>query len=117
MDVVEILNDNLLPVTNVFQVFLSRDLARFIYNTMETSPFFDDAVNSIASRQVSVVVFDAGRVSIEWIKKNVQGPFGTKDPGTIRGLLSRNGAIQGSFVHVPDTFEKADDDLIAMNLI
>ncbi len=117
LDVVEMLNDNLLPVTNVIQMNMTRDVARFIYNTMETSPHYDSAVDSIANRQVSVVVFDAAHVSVDWIKKNVQGPFGTKDPGTIRGLLSRNGTVPGSFVHVPDTFMKADDDLLAMKFI
>lgn len=113
-DVVEMLNDNLLPVIHVFQRFITRETARFIYNTMEGSTFYTDAVESVADKFVSIVVFDATRVDIAWIKKHVQGPFGTRDPGTIRGLMSRNGAVKGSFVHVPDTHWKAEEDLMAL---
>lgn len=113
-DVVDILDDNLLPVIQVFQRYITREVARFIYNTMETSPFYNDAVDSIADKFVSIVVFDASRVDIAWIKKNVQGTFGTRDPGTIRGLFSRNGTVKGSFVHVPDTHMKAEEDLMAL---
>jgi hypothetical protein len=52
-------------------------------------------------------------MNLEQIKKNIQGSFGTYDQSTIRGYLAvyYNNNVIDSFVHVPDSLTKLEQDL------
>lgn len=106
----EVLQMHGVRIIESFKVFVPDAVARVVYRTMEGSRFYEDAVSSLADRTVHVFVIDAGDMSYADFKRNVQGPFGTADANTIRGYLSDEGRIPGSFVHVPDDDNKSLED-------
>jgi nucleoside diphosphate kinase len=108
-----IVQHNHVHVHNVLTMSsLSKETSEFIYEDMRDSSFYKDAVDSLVNQNVVFVLF-CGQTGfdIQAFKKQVQGVYGTNDPSTIRGILSQNGRVKSSFVHVPDTHEKSARDI------
>lgn len=97
---------------------LTRKNAEVIYNNFSESPFYERAVQSVlpdavGAPHVVVVLFDLPKdMAIAEFKRTVQGPYGTADPSTIRGhIAAALGDANEGYVHVPDSEEKAAEDI------
>lgn len=95
-------------------VILDKSAASSIYSDLQGLTYFQNAVNSIMNKTTLVIRFTHSIMSIDEIKKLIQGPYGTLDHSTIRGYITvfLNNGIVDSFVHIPDTIEKIDQDLL-----
>ncbi len=87
--------------------------ANKLYNDISHLPYFQNAVNSVVNKTVVVIYFEHDFMNLEHIKKNIQGSYGTYDQSTIRGYLTvyYNNNVIDSFVHVPDSLSKLEEDL------
>ncbi len=95
-------------------VILDKSAASSIYSDLQGLTYFQNAVNSIMNKTTLVIRFTHSIMNIDEIKKLIQGPYGTLDHSTIRGYITvfLNNGIVDSFVHIPDTIEKIDQDLL-----
>lgn len=113
-DILSILRDYHYPVIRVVPIVdITLDQARIIYSNMVDSPFYNQALMSLLQKeQFFMILLDTQSISfdIESFKRDVQGPFGTKDNTTIRGHLYEAIGVIDGYVHVPDSFEKANED-------
>ncbi len=112
----EILSKHNIPVEYTCAVRIPNDLACFIYRGMMGTKYFRKATMSITDKTCIAIVLknDDLTIDIDYLKKNVQGSYNTNDTNTIRGYLKENGSTKycdGSYVHVPDSFDMAYDDL------
>lgn len=84
-----------------------------LYSDISHLPYFQNAINSILDKTVVVIFFQHDFMNLEQIKKNIQGSFGTYDQSTVRGYLAvyYNNNVIDSFVHVPDSLTKLEQDL------
>jgi len=116
-DVLSIMRDyNCTNIRAIHAPKLNQEQAELIYNNFTGSPHYQRAVQSlVAPSHVFVIVFDLHpSTSIEDFKRTVQGTYGTTDTSTIRGHIAAalNNRDDG-YVHVPDSEEKAIEDLPA----
>lgn len=100
-------------IYDVRGVILNESDASEIYSDIRTQTYFQNAVNSIKNRTLLILRFSHAFMNLEEIKKNIQGPYGNFDDSTIRGYITiyLNNGVVDSFVHVPDTIEKLENDL------
>lgn len=101
-------------VRAIYSFRATRKQAELIYNNFQTSPHYERAVQSIlhADQNLFVISFDLlDGTSIEYFKQHVQGPYATTDESTVRGYIAATLGYCDGFVHVPDTTEKAEEDM------
>jgi hypothetical protein len=113
-DVLSIMRDADCVPVQIYAPRISRAAAEVVYSNFTSSPHYEDAVRSLMEPEhVFVLEFELpAELSISDFKSNVQGPFGTSDEATIRGYIaSALGTHEGGIVHVPDTREKALEDM------
>jgi hypothetical protein len=113
-DVLSIMRDANCVPTQIFAPKITRAVAEVVYSNFVASPHYFSAVRSLMEPEhVFVLEFDLpDDLSISDFKSKVQGSFGTSDESTIRGYIaSALGTHEGGIVHVPDTPEKADEDM------
>ena len=121
-------NTNYLPFVNEFlidsgckincinTVRVDDFLAKYIYNNMNDIHHLQNAINSINNKLCIIIQFEHNTFTIEECKKYLQGSFNTDDINTIRGFLKKINydITDNSYVHIPDTKEKMDLDIIQM---
>lgn len=113
-DVLSIMRDSDCVPTQIYAPKMTRRAAEVVYSNFTTSPHYESAIRSLTDPDhVFVLQFDLPYdLSISDFKSKVQGPFGTSDDSTIRGYIaSALGTHDGGLVHVPDSLEKAEEDM------
>lgn len=100
-------------IFDVRAVVFNESAASIIYSDLKGLAYFKSAVNSITNKTILVIRFTHPVMTVGEIKKLIQGPYGNFDDSTIRGYITiyLNDGVVDSFVHVPDTIEKMDQDL------
>jgi hypothetical protein len=74
------------------------------------------AVRDTIAVGIVAVIFIHVDMSIPELKRRVQGPFGTSDVRTIRGVLAHKlGGSHEGYVHIPDNAAKLEEDLRALD--
>lgn len=116
-DVLSIMRDyECARIRAIYAPELTREQAELIYNNFRTSPHYERAVQSLLlgpKQHVFVIEFDLLEgTSVEDFKRTVQGPYGTTDEATVRGHIAcALGNADDGYVHVPDSEEKAREDM------
>jgi hypothetical protein len=100
-------------VFDVRGVVLDDLAASQIYSDIKSQTYFQNAVDSIKNRTLLILRFTHPFMNLHEIKNNIQGPYGNFDNSTIRGYITiyLNNNVVDSFVHIPDTLQKIEEDL------
>lgn len=106
-------------IFDVRGVIFDKQSASSIYSDLKGLTYFQNAVNSIINKTTLVLRFTHSIMNIDDIKKLIQGPYGNLDESTIRGYLTiyLNNGIVDSFVHIPDSIQKIEEDLLVIEQI
>lgn len=101
-------------IFDVRGVIFDKLTASSIYSDLQGLTYLENAVNSIMNKTTLVLRFTHSVMNIDDIKKLIQGPYGNLDDSTIRGYITiyLNNGIVDSFVHIPDSIEKMNQDLL-----
>ena len=112
----EFLLDSGCKINNINTVRIDNFIAKYIYSNLQDTMYFNNAINSVMNKLCIVIEFEHDTFTIEECKKYLQGSYNTDDINTIRGFLKRINydTTDDSYVHIPDTKEKMDLDLIQM---
>lgn len=109
-----------IPVKSVTVRTVSRERAEVVYNNFRNSPYYERAVSSLLGppAMVAILLIDLPEsMDIADFKRVVQGSYGTTELSTIRGRISaRLRNWNEGYVHVPDSVEKAHEDLRAFDM-